>query len=126
MLMRFFPSRVRVHAGDTVEWMMTRHNDAPHTVTFLNGQPEPPLADPVPQPDGSVVLYIDPGTLFPAPQPPAELTRSGLYSSGLLNPIPGTSWSFKLAADVGSGPLPYICLLHDTSGMRGTLVVLPH
>ena len=38
MLMRFFPSRVKVHPGDTVEWMMTKHNDAPHTVTFLNGE----------------------------------------------------------------------------------------
>ncbi len=126
MLMRFFPSRVKVHPGDTVQWMMTTHNDAPHTVTFLNGEEEPPLADPVPQSDGSVVLYVDPGTLFPSPMPPTDLSRSGLYSSGLLNPIPGTSWSFKLAADVGSGPLPYICLLHDTSGMQGTLDVLSH
>jgi plastocyanin len=122
-LMRFFPSRVRVHPGDTVKWSMTTHNDAPHTVTFLNGRPEPPLADPVPQQDGSVVLYVDPGTLFPSGTSP--LTRTGLYNSGLLNPVPGTSWS-TIVGDVTPGTLRYICLLHDTSGMRGTLVVLPH
>ena len=122
MLMRFFPSRVRVHPGDTVQWMMATHNDAPHTVTFLNGQPEPPLADPVPQPDGSVVLYIDPGTLFPS-MPTPDLMREGLYNSGIMNPIPGTTWSMRVG-DVGAGALPYICLLHDTSGMRGTLWVV--
>ena len=126
MLMRFFPSRVRVHPGDTVQWMMTNHNDAPHTVTFLNGQPEPPLADPVLQKDGTVVLYVDPGTLFPSPLPTTDLmSRDVLYSSGLLNPVPGTGWSIKIG-DIGAGPLPYICLLHDTSGMRGTLWVVSH
>jgi plastocyanin len=121
MLMRFFPSQVRVHPGDTVEWMMTTHNDAPHTVTFLNGQTEPPLVDPV-QVDGSLVLYLDPGVVFPAGS--TTLTRTGLYNSGLLQPIPGASWSY-MVGDVAPGPLRYLCQLHDTSGMRGTLVVLP-
>jgi plastocyanin len=121
MLMRFFPSRVRVHPGDTIEWMMTTHNDAPHTVTFLNGQTEPPLVDPV-QVDGSLVLYLDPGVVFPAGS--TTLTRTGLYNSGLLQPVPGTSWSY-MVGDVTPGPLRYLCQLHDTSGMRGTLVVLP-
>jgi plastocyanin len=123
-LMRFFPSHVRVRAGDTVQWSMTAHSDAPHTVTFLNGQPEPPLADVVPQQSGPPVLYVDPGTLFPS-TPTADLTRTGLYSSGLMNPVPGTGWSITVGS-LTSGPLRYLCLLHDTSGMRGTLVVLPH
>jgi len=122
-LMRFFPSHVRVRPGDTVQWSMTTHSDAPHTVTFLNGQPEPPLADVVPQQSGPPVLYVDPGTLFPS-TPTADLMRTGLYSSGLMNPVPGIGWSIVIGS-VTSGPLRYLCLLHDTSGMRGTLVVLP-
>lgn len=124
-LMRFFPSKPLVRPGDTVMWEMSPSNDAPHTVTFLNGQPEPALVVPVPNPPGPPVLYISAATFFPSPLPPAPtLTRSGLYNSGLMNPIPGTTYSLMIG-DVTPGPLPYLCLLHDTSGMRGTLVVLP-
>jgi plastocyanin len=122
-LMRFFPRHVNVRPGDTVDWRWAPSNRAPHTVTFLNGQPEPELAALVDQPSGPPVAYVDPGTLFPS-QPTAELTRTGLYSSGLVVPAPGAGWSVKIG-DVSAGQLPYICLLHDASGMRGTLVVLP-
>lgn len=121
-LMRFIPQRLAVKPGDTVVWEMRPTNDAPHTVTFLNGQPEPELVIPVPQPSGPPVLYFDPGTLDPA-QPAAELTRSGLYNSGLMNPVPGTTYS-QVVGDVEPGPLPYLCLLHDESGMKARLVVL--
>jgi plastocyanin len=122
-LMRFFPTQVRVRPGDTVQWTMTKHSDAPHTVTFPNGQPEPPLTDVVPQPSGPPVLYVDPGALFPTGTSP--LTRTGLFNSGLMNPVPGTGWSM-VVGNVTPGPWRYLCLLHDTSGMRGTLVVLRH
>jgi len=122
-LMRFLPSKLLVRPGDTVVWEMRPSNGAPHTVTFLNGQSEPGLVVPVPQPSGPPVLYIDPATLFPS-QPAPDLTRSGLYNSGLMNRVPGTTYSLMIG-DVTPGPLPYLCLLHDTSGMRGTLVVLP-
>ena len=69
------------------------------------------------------MLYINPAALFPL-SPPA-LTRTGTYNSGLMNPVPGTTYSLKIG-DVTPGPLPYQCQLHDTSGMKGTLVVLPH
>jgi plastocyanin len=119
-LMRFIPRTVRVKPGDTVVWQMRTSSDAPHTITFLNGQPEPGLFIPVPQQGAPPVLYIDPGTLFPAQ--PAPLLGTGLYSSGLLNPVPGTSYSLTVGA-VAPGPLPYLCLLHDTSGMLGQLLV---
>jgi plastocyanin len=121
-LMRFFPSKVLVRPGDTVVWEMSPSNDAPHTLTFLNGQPEPGLAIPVAQVSGPPVLYIDPATLFPS-QPTVDLTRSGLYSSGLMLP-PGMPYA-QVIGDITAGPLAYECLLHDASGMRGTLVVLP-
>jgi len=124
-LMQFFPGKLRVHPGDTVLWEMSPSNDAPHTVTFLNGQPEPGLVVPVPQPSGPPALYIDPAVLFPSPFPPASvLTRTGMFNSGLMNP--GTdSASWQVSPDMTPGPLPYLCLLHDTSGMKGTLTVLP-
>jgi len=125
-LMRFFPSKLRVRPGDTVKWQMSPSNDAPHTVTFLNGQPEPGLVSPVPQPSAPPLLYINPAVLFPSPFPPASvLTRTGMYNSGLMNP--GTdAASWQVSRDMTPGPLLYLCLLHDTSGMKGTLVVLPH
>jgi plastocyanin len=124
-LMRFFPRRVNVRPGDKVVWTLSPSNRAPHTVTFLNGQPEPPLIDLVTPPGGTAVPYVAAGTFFPS-MPTPELTRTGLYSSGLVTPPPpGTgSWSI-VVGDVTSGPLRYICLLHDASGMRGTLQVLP-
>lgn len=121
-LMRFFPSKVNVRAGDTVEWAMGPNSMAPHTVTFLNGMTEPGLVVPVPQQNGSVVLYVNPEVLFPTQ--PAPLQRTGIFNSGLLQPVPGTTYSLVVGA-LTPGPLRYLCQLHDTSGMRGTLVVLP-
>jgi plastocyanin len=122
-LMRFFPSRVRVHAGDTVEWAMGKHSMAPHTVTFLNGTADTGLVVPVLQQDQSVVLYLNPDVVLPS-QPAQTLLRTGYYNSGLLQPAPGTTYSL-VVGDVTPGPLRYMCLLHDTSGMKGSLVVLP-
>jgi plastocyanin len=122
-LMRFFPAMVRVHPRDTVVWTMGAHSMAPHTVTFLNGGPEPGLVVPVAQQSGPPVLYINPEVLFPS-KPAGTLLRTGYYNSGLLQPVPGTSYSLAVG-DVKAGPLRYLCQLHDTSGMKGTLVVLP-
>ena len=100
-LMRFFPRHVNVRPGDTVDWRWAPSNRAPHTVTFLNGQPEPDLVALVDQPSGPPVAYVDPGTLFPS-LPTADLTRTGLYSSGLVVPAPGAGWSIKIG-DVSAG-----------------------
>jgi plastocyanin len=117
-LVRFFPDKIEVRPGDTVVWEMTPFSDAPHTVTFLNGEPAPGLF--IYQ---APYYYIDPGTLFPY-QPGPELTRSGVYNSGVILPIPGSSYSLTIG-DMTPGPQPYLCLLHDESGMKGTLVILP-
>jgi plastocyanin len=122
--MRFFPRKLLVRPGDTVVWEMTPFSDAPHTVTFFNGQPDTGLVIPVAQSSGPPVLYINPAALFSYP-PAAALTRSGAYNSGLLLPIPGTTYSLKIG-EMTPGPLRFQCQLHDTSGMKGTLIVLPH
>jgi plastocyanin len=122
-LMSFFPSVVRVRPGDKVSWTLSASNRAPHTVTFLNGQEEPGLIVAVPQSSGPPALYVNPAVLFPS-QPAALLARAGIYNAGLIQPGTTTPYTLQIGA-VTPGPLPYLCLLHDTSGMKGTLVVLP-
>ena len=122
-LMQFFPDRLTVRPGDTVVWEMSPQNDAPHTVTFLNKEPEPPLVIPVPQPGAPPLLYANPAVFFPQ-QPSPDLTRSGIYNSGVMNPIPGTTHT-QVLGDLKPGLEPWICLLHDSSGMKGTLMVVP-
>ena len=117
-LMQFFPKKTNVRPGDTVNWEMSPNNDAPHTVTFLNGAASPELVTIV-----SPFIYINPDTLLPY-QPGPDLTRSGVYNSGVVNPIPGPFYSLKIGA-MTPGLQPYLCLLHDESGMKGTLVVTP-
>ena len=123
-LMQFFPDKTIVHPGDTVTWKLSETNDAPHTVTFLNGEPAPGLFVPVFQPSGPPLLYVDPGTLFPY-APAAELTRSGFYNSGLMVPLLYDEYTLVIG-DMKPGPEPYLCLLHDESGMVGTLIILPN
>jgi plastocyanin len=124
-LVRFFPDQLTVHPGDTVEWRLNKDEMlAPHTVTFLNGNPEPDAVLPVPQDNGPPLLLFNPDVLLPrnAGQP---LTCQGIYSAGLLqqNPVGPTSFAFQIGDT--SGLLPYECLLHDSSGMKGVLEVVP-
>lgn len=113
-LMQFFPAKLTVRPGDTVVWHMPPGGDAPHTVTFLNGTKPPEHFIPKVLSDGTVALYANPVLLGPAPVPPADLTRKGFTSSGLLQPIPGTNYSLTIGA-MKPGLQPYICLLHDES-----------
>ena len=117
-LMDFFPNNLTVKPGDTVVWELSANNDAPHTVTFLNGNPEPPLIVPVP---GTSNVMINPAIAAPY-QPGQPLTRSGIFSSGLL--VPGTPFtSYSITIGNIQGKMPYLCLLHDASGMVGYLFV---
>jgi plastocyanin len=115
-LMDFFPKKLVVKPGDTVVWELSSTNDAPHTVTFLNGSPEPPLI----VPSGSD-LVINPAVAA-SQQLGQPLTRSGIFSSGLL--VPGTpATSYTLTIGNIQGSIPYLCLLHDASGMVGSLFI---
>jgi len=121
-LMDFFPGKLVVHPGDTVTFMLSSTNDAPHTVTFLNGAADIPFITPI-EPPVPPILLINPLVLMPS-NPGQPLTLNGIYSSGLLAPgSPATSYTLTIG-DV-SGNIPYECLLHDTSGMEGLLKVVP-
>ncbi len=120
-LLRFFPDKLTVRPGDTVTWEMSPHNDMPHTVTFLNGAPEPSIVIPVPQEGGPPLLYANPEVFFPAGG--TVLMREGIYNSGVMTE-PGTTYTLTMG-EMTPGPEPYVCLLHDSSGMEGTLIVRP-
>ncbi len=123
-LTAFFPKNVNVAPGDTVVWTFGSMNmAAPHTITFLNGAPEPALLAPQPQPNGPPLLLFNPALALPqnADRP---LTNKGVYNSGIIDPMaPGPhTFSLKIASDA-TGTLDYSCLLHDGNGMDGTLTV---
>jgi plastocyanin len=124
-VMRFFPKTLKVKPGDTVEWDLSASDVAPHTISFLNGNSDQGLVLPVPQPSGPPILLFNPAVLFPsqAVQQGTPLNTSDYFNSGLMNPAPQGPTSFSLKVGDIHGTLDYQCLLHDTSGMVGKIIV---
>jgi plastocyanin len=122
-LLHFFPRHLTVHPGDTVDWKFTMEDVPRHTVTFLNGNPDPDDLLVVPQPKGPPLLLVNPEVLFPQ-NVGKPLTRQGIYSSGIVLPRPAPILSLKIG-DI-RGHEPYKCLLHDTSGMTARLHIVPN
>ena len=120
--MRFFPSKLVVHPGDTVTYKLSPANDAPHTVTFLNGNADIPFVIVTPNPPNPPYLLINPLALAPI-NPGVPLNNTQVFSSGFL--VPGGSSSYALKIGSTLGVYSYQCLLHDTSGMVGQLSVVP-
>jgi plastocyanin len=122
-LLQFFPNQLAVSPGDTIVWKLSDDDHAPHTITFLNGNASPDDVLPVPQDNGPPLLVLNPAVQSPqnADQP---LTKDGVISSGAIRP--GTAvTSFTLKIGDITGEMPYQCLLHDSSGMLGSLQVVP-
>jgi plastocyanin len=119
-LMSFFPGKLEVHPGDTVVWHMTT---VPHTITFLNGNPEPSLIVPAMWPPTSApTVMFNPAILGPSASVVTSqpLNKTDMFHSGFL-PVPNATFSLTIGNI--EGPVPYLCLLHDASGMVGKLVV---
>jgi len=109
-IMRFLPSHLVVHAGDTVEW--TNHDpETPHTITFGQEPPGGPLG--AFAPSGAAV----PGHVTLTT--PTESANSGF--AGAAFPF-GPTFTATFASP---GTYPFICALHDDLGMKGTITVLP-
>jgi plastocyanin len=122
-LLHFFPDQLAVNPGDTVVFTLGDANMAPHTVTFLNGNMSPDDFLPVPQNNGPPLLVFNPAVFFPQ-NPGQPLTKDGIYSSGLLAPG-GATTSFSIQIGGITGQIQYQCLLHDASGMLGSLQIVP-
>jgi len=115
-VMRFLPGRIVIHAGQTVTWTNV-DPETPHTVTFGAEPPGGPFA--AFGPSGAAVPGA-PGTPNHAILgSPGTAANSGFIGAGL--PF-GTAFTATFTAP---GTYNYICALHDTLGMKGTIVVLP-
>lgn len=123
--MRFDPTNLTVHVGDTVQWVQ-KDTMAPHTVTFISPDvTEPALVLPEPQKAGPPKLVLNPESIGPGGS--AVYSGKGLFNSGMMwgtkDPMPGPR-TYSLAFDT-PGTYKYICVLHDEMGMVGQITVLP-
>jgi plastocyanin len=114
--LRFFPSSITIHAGQSITFLKTHDPTEPHTVTF-GAEPANPFA-----PQGG---------------PPFTFTGSNSISTGAL--LTEKQYDFYIAGAIGvpvavakatitfttAGTYTYICTIHDDVGMRGTVTVLP-
>jgi len=121
-LMSFFPTHLVVHPGDTIVWQLGSTNMSPHTVTFYNGNPDLSVITVKPQPNGPPLLLLNPAVLMPQ-QPSQPLSRMGIFSSGFMDPMQPGPKSYTLKIGDMSGLFEYDCILHDASGMTGTVFV---
>lgn len=109
-VMRFLPSRTVIHAGDTVTWV-NHDPETPHTITFGTEPVGGPLAAFAPSGlDGPGHATITTATTS---------ANSGFTGAGF--PF-GTTFTATFPAP---GTYHFICALHDTLGMTGTIVVEP-
>ena len=105
---QFFPPSVTVRAGDTVRWHSVVKT--PHTATF---GPFPGGLPVVGNP--AVDDVYEPGEMYEG---------TGYWNSGVI----GVDWPLGLDFAMQfakPGTYLYYCILHDTQGMVGEVVVLP-
>jgi plastocyanin len=119
----YFPQTLQVKVGDTVTWVFSKQDVAPHTITFLNGATAPAPVKAIPQAGGPPLLTFDPFVAMPqnADKP---LTNMGVFNSGILDPTAPGPHQFTLKVGNYTGTLQYQCILHDDLGMTGTLTVV--
>jgi plastocyanin len=122
--MRFIPTNLTIHAGDSVEW--TRGDvEVPHTVAFLSGGKEPDFVLVEPQQRGPPKFVLNPVVQMSSGG--KVYIGKGYFNSGAIwaamLPLPGPH-SYNLTFDM-PGNYKYLCIFHDYMGMKGQVVVLP-
>ena len=106
--MRYFPQNIHIHVGDTVVW--ANDTSEVHGVTFLAGQPLPPIPDwYFSNPTGNGVAY----------------DGSSFFNSGPLYAADaGRNHSLTLTF-TKAGTFPYLDVGDSVLGMQGTVTVAP-
>lgn len=114
-IQQFFPPSVDITAGDSVKW--NNPTGVPHTVTFnvQNSGLDPATTDPF-----SVPPAVPAGNVFDGG---SAFVHSGIL--GIAPPEEGAqtaeqSFTLKFTK---AGSYDYICLLHESQGMTGTVNV---
>ncbi|HEV8469942.1 MAG TPA: plastocyanin/azurin family copper-binding protein [Candidatus Limnocylindria bacterium] len=114
--LRFYPSTITIHAGESIMFLKTKDPTEPHTATF-GTEPANPFA--------------------PAGGPPFVFSGSNSVSTGAM--LTKKQYAFYIGGAIGvpsavrrdeikfttPGTYQYICAFHDEAGMRATVVVLP-
>lgn len=117
--LRFFPSTVTVHLGQTVTFQKNDPTE-PHTVSF-GPEPGPPPAEffPAgPTTTGSPSTQVHSGWLLTQKQ----VDFYGFASSPFASVAAKTKFKVTFTA---AGRYDYICAIHDQAGMKATVIVLP-
>ena len=119
-ILRFAPATIEIDAGESVTWI-NKDINAPHTVTFGAEIPGPPGAPPGFLPYGGSTVSST-----------SDQVNSGfLISQQLIDYVNAASLfppGFVVTRQVtftfpNAGTYHYICALHDTVGMVGTIIV---
>jgi plastocyanin len=120
----FGGTNLTIKTGDKVTWTVDKNTPGMmHTITFLSGANEPDFIISQSPSSGSSQLIVNPVVSAPSPVPPAPFAGTGYYNSGLLT-SGVTPQSFTLMF-TEPGKYDYICVPHDTMGMKGTITVTP-
>jgi plastocyanin len=119
-IVHFLPRTIRIHAGETVEWINTDPME-PHTITF---GPEPmnpkTLVTAMPGPDGTPQARIS---------SPTDGVSSGFLEAAAQDrpflPESAPAATRLRVRFTRPGTYHYICGLNDVNGDVGTVIVLP-
>lgn len=127
-IVRFFPETIYIHKGETVEFTNADPNE-PHTVTsgasdtLLNDMA---LVDVAGTADGALAGAVNAKADFANATPTTGINSGFLQAApedaaGAPQKAPGKT-RIRIQFNV-PGTFQYHCALHDTEGMRGTVVV---
>ncbi|NQW22556.1 MAG: hypothetical protein HQ475_03830 [SAR202 cluster bacterium] len=117
----FLSKEISIKEGDTVVWSVK--GPSIHTVTFHPGQEKPGFITVLPQEAGPPTLQVPANVAFLV-KPSGEFDGTGYWNSGLMDifePDRPTSFSMTFTE---AGVYDYICAVHDSLGMNGTVTVL--
>ena len=116
-LFEFLSKDLTIQEGDTVIWTSPTF----HTVTFHPGREAPEFVLPEFQEAGPPILRINPEVLFQV-KPSGEFDGTGYWNSGTIGADAPIGASFAMTF-TKAGSYDYICALHGSLGMEGTITV---